>query len=222
MTVEKNLLADVSALGFPLMETGREVDANATLAEVVKSNELRLWEGFPVLLMHSAENGLFDYMAVKKYLPLTEQQETLNQLLLMALVLYKTLDLKFSWTAKLYHNLTFNDMDKTFQEKLGYFKTKGVFRFDNATLSAQRLKNTFKNYFLQSPDTLKDVQAQKENFKLEYALSQVFSPKQKELFLKKVRGEQLTKTEREYYSRSVRKKVMALTNEELHQLAKNL
>ena len=55
---------------------------------------------------------------------------------------------------------------------------------------------------------------------LEYALSQVFSPKQKELFLKKLKGEKLSKTEKEYSSRVVKKKAMALANSELHTLAK--
>ena len=44
-----------------------------------------------------------------------------------------------------------------------------------------------------------------DEFELEFALSQIFSKKQKELFLKKLKSGKLTKTEREYYSRSVRK-----------------
>ena len=39
------------------------------------------------------------------------------------------------------------------------------------------------------------------------------------LFMKKLRGEKLTETEREYYSRSVKKKVIALANSDLHELA---
>jgi hypothetical protein len=112
-------------------------------------------------------------------------------------------------------------MDKKFGDSLGYFKRHGLFRFHNTVLEAQRLKNAFQSY-LQETNGLNDVQSQRENLGLEYALSQVFSPKQKELFLKKLHGENLSKTEKEYYSRSVRKKVMALANENLHQLAKSL
>jgi hypothetical protein len=54
------------------------------------------------------------------------------------------------------------------------------------------------------------------------ALSQVFSPKQSELFRKKLEGLPMTKTEQEYYSRSVKKKVLALANAELHALARKL
>ena len=40
--------------------------------------------------------------------------------------------------------------------------------------------------------------------------------KQKELFKKRLEGLPLKKTEQEYYSRSVKKKVVALANAELH------
>ncbi len=61
-----------------------------------------------------------------------------------------------------------------------------------------------------------------QELSLEYALSQVFSPKQKELFKKKLEGLPLTKTEQEYYSRTVKKKVVALANSELHSLSRKL
>ena len=63
---------------------------------------------------------------------------------------------------------------------------------------------------------------QHEVYSLAFALSQMFSPKQKELFKKRLEGLPLTKTEQEYYSRSVKKKVVALANAELHGLARKL
>ena len=48
--VKKELLVNLSRLGYSLMETGEDFDVNNTLAEVVKSKDTRLWEGFPVLL----------------------------------------------------------------------------------------------------------------------------------------------------------------------------
>jgi hypothetical protein len=53
-------------------------------------------------------------------------------------------------------------------------------------------------------------------------MSKIFSPKQKELFKKKLDGLPLNKTEQEYYSRAVKKKVMALANVELHKMARRL
>ncbi len=70
--------------------------------------------------------------------------------------------------------------------------------------------------------TLVKLLLMKQELGLEHALVQVFSPKQKDLFLKKLKGEKLTKTEREYFSRSVKKKILALSNPELHSLAQRL
>ena len=57
---------------------------------------------------------------------------------------------------------------------------------------------------------------------LAFAFAEMFTPKQKELFMSKLKGEALSKTDREYYSRVVRKKVLALANADLHQLAKRV
>jgi len=219
MTVKKSLLDEVAALGFPLMEAGKEADVNATLAEVVKSDELRLWEGFPVLLMNGAEKRLFDYETVKKHLRPTGKKN-LNYLLLMSLVLYKTLGLKFSWTKKLFRSLPFSPEE--FRKQVRDFKDKGWFKSETMFLPANRVTAAFQNYFQENVLRHNDALTPKEDFNLEHSLSQVFSPKQKELFLKRLHGENLSKTEKEYYSRSVRKKVMALANENLHQLAKSL
>ncbi len=89
-------------------------------------------------------------------------------------------------------------------------------------MSSQRLKTTFNNYFLNKQSSLRDLLSTKEELGLEQALSQVFSPKQKELFFKKLKSEKLTKTEKEYFSRAVKKKVLALANTQLHQLSQRL
>ena len=80
----------------------------------------------------------------------------------------------------------------------------------------------FELYFEQRAENDRRRKDKYEEFSLEYALSQVFSPKQKELFKKKLEGLALTKTEREYFSRTVKKKVVALANAELHSLSKKL
>ena len=53
-------------------------------------------------------------------------------------------------------------------------------------------------------------------------LDRLFSPKQKELVFKRRDGIAFTKTEREYYSRIVRKKLEAIASEEVGRIAKKL
>jgi hypothetical protein len=50
-------------------------------------------------------------------------------------------------------------------------------------------------------------------------LELLFSEKQKELIFKKLKSQHLTKTEREYYSRVVKKKLAAIAAPEIHELA---
>jgi len=54
MTDDK-FLKSLSKLGFPMFEPSEEQDVNETLAEVVKSDDTRLWEGFPVLLANAGK-----------------------------------------------------------------------------------------------------------------------------------------------------------------------
>lgn len=218
---DKNLLRRLSMLGFPLFEPERTEDVNLTLADVVKSKDLRLWEGFPVVLANSAERGLFNYDMVKWHLKKNLDKSYLDLLMTMSSALYKVLNLKFSWTDKVYSSLSV-DKKKEFGNFLEKLKKNEDLKVAHYVMSSQRLKATFNNYFSQAQSRLNELLSVKEELGLEYSLSQVFSPKQKELFLKKLKREKLTKTEKEYFSRVVKKKVLALANPELHRLSQRL
>ena len=217
----KKLLKKLSELGFPLFEREEKLDADSVLAQVAKGGDFRLWEGFPVVLANSAEKGLFSYENALLQLKQSSDKSKLNALLAMSLALYDVLELKFSWAKKLLNSSSprvKKDSDN-FKEKL---KRDLMFTVAGREMSAQRLKTTFRNYFRQNQNSLNELLLVKEELGVEYALSQVFSPKQKELFLKKLKSEKFTKTEKEYFSRSVKKKALALANPELHRLARKL
>jgi len=216
-----DLLKRVNALGFPLFGAEEDKNANLTLADMVKSRDLRLWEGFPVVLANSAEKGLFNYDKVNLHLKKPSGESCLASLVVLSLALYKFFNLKFSWADKLYYSLSVGRRRDVmaFLEKL---KSDGELNVAGSEMSAQRLKSVFNNYFNQVRNKLNELLSVKDELNLEYSLSQVFSPKQKELFLKKLGREKLTKTEKEYFSRVVKKKVLALANPELHRLSQKL
>jgi len=218
---DKNLLEKLAKLGYPLFETEKTGDANATLAETVQTKDIRLWEGFPIILANSAERGVFDYKIVNRYLKKSDDKASLKFLLLISLALYRALGLKFLWADKIYKNLNKNDK-KQLNFLSNKFKENKNFNFLGRSISCQRIKVIFNNYFNKERSRLDELLAIKERLGLEYALSQIFSPKQKELFLKKLGREKLTKTEKEYFSRVVKKKVLALANSELHRLSQKL
>ncbi|MBI3602530.1 MAG: hypothetical protein HY209_06545 [Candidatus Omnitrophica bacterium] len=211
----KQLLEKSARLGYPLLETKENFDVNKALAEMVKTKNVRFLEGFPVMLANAAQEGNFDYHKVEASLGNKKTKENFKQLFLLSLALYKENDFHFASV------LTDREKQKVvlLRNSLNHGRHLKV---GNYQLNLDRLKQAFRNYFVHKSHELKALDAKHEDMSLEFALSEVFSPKQKELFLKKLKGELLNKTEREYFSRVVRKKAVALANPELHRLAQKV
>jgi hypothetical protein len=218
---EKKLLNSLSALGFPMFEPTEELDVNETLAEVVKSHDTRLWEGFPVLLANASERYQFSPKLVEKRLEDKKETDHFHRLLLLSWSLYSLYHLSSSKWNNLKKMVTNEDrvMVKTWKKNLTNNET---LKWDDVELDAERVKGLFDLYFEKKVERDRRRKDRYEEYSLEYALSQLFSPKQKELFKKKLEGEPMTKTEQEYYSRTVKKKVVALANSELHSLSRKL
>jgi len=215
------LFENLDRLGFSLMEPKEDFNANKTLAEVVQSKNTRLWEAFPVLLANAAHEYSFDKDQVLKNLTTREDQESFQDLLLLSLALYQYYHLSFDWSNQLKKQLS--DQDAVLLQKFRNNIAHGdIFYVGKKRFIPDRLFEIFNNYFKKDAEKTKQLKEKYEELSLEYALSQVFSPKQKELFKKKLNGEPLNKTEREYYSRAVKKKVSALANPDLHRLAQKL
>jgi len=66
MVKNDDLSRRLKALGFPLFEEEGASDANLTLAEMARSGQMRLWEGFSVVLANSGARGLLDDDAAAK------------------------------------------------------------------------------------------------------------------------------------------------------------
>jgi hypothetical protein len=216
---DSKLMERLSRLGFPLMETSQDFDVNQTLAEVVKSRETRLWEGFPVLLANAARDLRFDHQRVCNHLTTEEEQADFHRLLLLSAALYEACHLSFFWMKQLQDK--FSDQDKfQLKQMRNALAHDQQFSLSGREFQPERLKGTFELYFEKDAEKNRQRKDTYEEMSLEYALSQLFSPKQKELFRKKLDGLPLTKTEKEYYSRAVKKKVVALANMELHRMAR--
>lgn len=218
---DSKLLTSLAKLGFPMFEPSEKLDVNETLAEVVKSHDTRLWEGFPVLLANAAEDYQFDPEQVKQQLKKKEQKDHFHRLMLLAGSLFSLYHLSVSWWNTLKKSLSEEDkaLVKTWRNYLAHNQT---LKCNDAELDPERLKGLFELYFEKKAEKGRRQKEKYEEFSMEYALSQVFSPKQKELFKRKLEGLPLTKTDQEYYSRTVKKKVVALANAELHSLSKKL
>lgn len=219
--MENNLAENLNQLGFPVMKKEEKLDANAVLADVVKSKDMRLWDGFAVMLANALKKGLFDFHKTVKYLENQSDKNTFYELTALSLALYHYLNLDNNLSKKLYNFLNTDDKNKYSTYLKEMEKNEDLYVAEHK-MSSQRLENTFRNYAFEEKTKLKELLELKDEYNLEFALSQVFSPKQKDLFYKKLKNEKLTKTEKEYFSRTVKKKLLALANNELHSLAQKL
>jgi len=141
----KSLLEKAKALGYPLFEIEETIKANEILADIVNSEDLRLWEGFPVMLANSLDKNLFDFDKVLDHLSRNQEREHFLNLVMISMALYDFLELEFSFADQLYQS---NYFDKNrYEEFLRSFKQKKYFVEFGRELSSDRLVNTFKNYF---------------------------------------------------------------------------
>ncbi|MGB2630967.1 MAG: hypothetical protein WBD24_06520 [Candidatus Omnitrophota bacterium] len=217
----KELLKKLSKLGFTLFEKEEYPDVNKVLCDVVKSRETRLLEGFPIILLNAMRSWDFKYSNLIKRFTNKKDKELFLKFLELSFAMYKHDHIDFERKSEIYNALS-ESQKKEISAFLRFLKENKPFSIGDLRLSAERLKNIFARYYKSEETKTRETLLKQEEFSLEYAMSQVFSPKQKNLFKKKLRGEKMTKTEREYYSRTVKKKVVALSNSELHNLARKI
>jgi hypothetical protein len=217
----KNFYEGLSMLGFPMFEGSFTTTANETLAEVVKSKDIRFWEGFPVMLANSIEKDWFNYMELHKYLGSTKEVSTLDLLITMSLALYDLLNINSSQIEKFRQRFG-PEKKEEFEHFVQKLKSNEDFKLSGKVMSGERIKNAMSAYYSEKQQQLTDLLSEKDKYDLQYSLSKIFPSGQRNLIMKKLKGEKLTKTEREYFSRVVKKKMLALENPELKKLAQKL
>jgi hypothetical protein len=222
--VNKELAEKLNQLGVHLMTPQENLDVNETLAEVVKSHDTRLWENFSALVATGVQKYTVDFSKVQEQLNAAFDQEAFTKLLAVSKVMFENFPVVSSEANAALEKLS--ETSKEFQKQLEPVREalahSAFVPVADLKLSTQRMKNFFEDYLGRVSFEEKKELSKHEELSMEFALSQVFSAKQKELFRKKLDGEKLTKTEREYFSRAVKRKVQALANPDLHRLAQKL
>jgi hypothetical protein len=219
----EELVSNLSSFGYRLVspetQRNKKYEAFELLEELVDSEDPRLVEGFPVVLANCAHQGLnldFDTL-LSSQKPGSRKQQDLEMMLLVSsdLLTQQGLDQPGS----------LESLSKTLKTKYPDLLSNDLVTLSNkVSLSTERLRNTLKRYTTEIVTSRTTRKRQKDrqsrSFQLNYYLSTLFAPKQKELVLKKYYGEPLNKTEQEYFSRSVKKKLEAMTNKDVMKVAK--
>ena len=189
------------------------------LNALASSDDTAVVARFPAVLAICARRGLAlnSQALFSRYWETSPKRQNLEKLLLISAAIFNLQGLKAP------KNL--DKIAESLKPKYGELLAAGEFQLSSGMcISIKDLQNTLKAY---TGGQLKPsaIQAKKSPLNadsLDVYLDRLFSPKQKELVLKKRDGQAFTKTEREYYSRIVRKKLDAIASEKLVKLARKL
>ncbi len=224
------LMSDLARYGYALSQplpVAREPEE--VLSNLLKQDDPRLLEGFPVVLAHALkEKEALDWERSKPKQSLFEEtpkkfQDRLAVLLSLSYLLFRLFGLEKKYENRVLKLLSESEQGKDMLKKLSEpFAHSASVSAGGVTLSVERLKNTFRNYVTQAGESGRAVQEKRRDLELELLLSELFTPRQKELLRKRLEGKPFTKTEREYFYRVVKKRLKALASEELHRLARDL
>jgi hypothetical protein len=218
----EDLIFNLGRLGYTLLRTEtpvvKEHEVLELLDELADSEDPRLVEGFPVVLANCAQRDLnLNFRTLlSRHKSDSHKRQALEKLLLLSSTLLAQQGLE---KPKNLENLS-----KSLKAKYGDLLANDVVDLGNkVSLSNERLRNTLNRYAadLSTSKSTRDraKNRQRRSFQLNYYLSTLFAQKQKELVLKKYHGEPFNKTEQEYFSRKVKKKLEAMTNKEVMKVA---
>ncbi len=220
---KSDLLDQLAQHGYSLMKPKSAEPAEKLLEALLKQDDARLLEGFPVVLANAFDQK--DGLTWENPKWNAEEWQGKNRRKLVAMLsfsyyLFRLFGLAES-EKKVLDLVKKLKGDKTLLHLTESFAESKEVDLDGVSLSTERLKSAFRQYVLTS-DQGDEVEKKKRALELELLLSELFSTRQKELLEKRLGGEEFTKTEREYYYRVVKKRLKALASDELHQMARSL
>lgn len=217
---KNELLEALAQYGYELNKPSHQYNGEEVLLNLLKENDTRLLEGFPV--------AYDNILSSQKHLNLdvhTLSDKDKTKLLCLMLLTYELLKLFGEDKSKLDETENIlSKLSKKWKESLkgveDKFNRSDSVKVNGVALSTDRLKKQFRNYVVHFG--AKSENEPKMDMELELLLSEFFTSKQKDLLKKRARREELSKTEREYYSRVVNKRLKALANEHLYQFAHSI
>jgi hypothetical protein len=217
-----SLLADSSQKRL----TGNQ--ATVILDALASSNDPALVVRFPVVLCICARNGvsLSSHALFSKYWESSPKKKNLEKLLLISGELFDLEGIEAPPNLR--------KIVRSLKSKYGSLQSERLLSLSSGmTISIKDIQNTLKNYSVKIKNAAQEsaggtsdgelkTEILQRSPELNACLDWLFSPRQKDLVFKKLDGQAFTKTEREYYSRVVRKKLKAIANFQVGYIAGKL
>jgi hypothetical protein len=220
MESREALLKNLELLGYNMLASER-VDPLQTLEGLLLQKDERLLEGFPAVLSMVVDNKFATAVDVFNYFKGRESYATFLNCLLLAFAVYRTVGYAPEWLKGVLDLLTDDEREKVKELDETLTRNNAV-TVGGISFSSERLKRTFERYKIDKLSATQEWSKRHSSFQFDFALSQLFTARQREILLKKARAESLSKTEQEYFSRVIKKKLLALANEEVRTFVKQI
>lgn len=224
---KEKLMDELAEYGYVLVRPKSVRSGEDLLKNLLKQNDARLLEGFPVVFANLLQENEALRWEDKKWKPGDEfskkEEQRLSVLLVLSYFLFQLFGLEKEYGPRTHKLLRrcrgraeglLKQMGEPFQ------KSEPV-KMDEVELSTERLKNNFRNYVVLAKKS-EEGRENRRALEFELLLSELFTTRQKELMNKVGQNKPLTKTEREYFYRVVKKRLRALADERVHELARDL
>ncbi|MBI2167256.1 MAG: hypothetical protein HYU34_03300 [Candidatus Omnitrophica bacterium] len=208
------------------MKPSAQADPEELLETLLRQDEGRLVEGFPVVLYNALRENDSLGWEKKDWRPAKTLRagalKRLTGFLVLSFLLYRLFGLEKGLLERVRDLLRkCPEGEKTLKDFEAPFLKSEAVKAGALELSTSRLKTSFRRYVVEAPES-KGNEKKVHDLELELLLSELFAPRQKELLRKRLAKKPMTATEKAYYYRTVSKRLKALANEELHQLARHL
>jgi len=217
-----------SLLADPLQKRLTGSQATVILDALASSDDRKLVVQFPAILSICARNGiaLDSHVLFSKYWESSPKKQNLEKLLLISAELFELEGIEPP------KNL--NKIATSLKAKYGTLISAKILSLSSGlTIAIGDIQNVLRHYAARAGQTMTITGPNraghhfyganlKQKAGLQTHMDRLFSPKQKDLVFKKLNREPLTKTEREYYSRVVKKKLEAIADADLSYIADTL
>ena len=214
-----------SLLADPLQRRLTGSQAIVILDALASSDDRQLVVQFPAILSICARNGIIldSHLLFSKYWESSPKKQNLEKLLLTSAELFELEGIEPP------RNL--NKIATSLKAKYGTLISAKVLSLSSGlTIAIGDIQDVLRQYAARAGQTMTIADPNragyhshgaklKEKAVLQTHMDRLFSPKQKDLVFKKLNREPLTKTEREYYSRVVKKKLEAIADTDLSYIA---
>ena len=189
------------------------------LDALANADDVEVIARFPAVLAVCARKGLSlnSQALFSRYWETSPKRQNLEKLILVSAGIFRSHKLKPPGNLE--------KIVTSLQSKYDSLLAKREFQLSNGMfISIQELERSLIGYLSGQlpPQKKQELKRPSRSNILDIYLDRLFSPKQKELVFKKRDGIAFTKTEREYYSRIVRKKLEAIASEEVGKMARTL